>query len=158
MPKCTGMDPIWKKLQYKGQDSVAILNLPEELNLLLSDTLASNVSIRIEPRETYDFVILFAKTRAELQSEFGSVRNVLTPKAILWCAYPKKSSKKYRSDITRDAGWEPLGDAGMEPVSQIALNDDWSALRFKKVEDIPVMKRRESMRISEQGKKRKSDT
>jgi len=55
---------------------------------------------------------------------------------VLWFAYPKKSSKMYTVQIHRDHGWKPLRDLGFEPVRQIALDADWSALRFRRRIDI----------------------
>jgi len=51
---------------------------------------------------------------------------------VLWFAYPKKSSKMYAGQIDRDHGWKPLQDLGFEPVRQVALDEDWSALRFRR--------------------------
>ena len=47
-------------------------------------------------------------------------------------AYPKVSSKKYTTDYNRDSGWNLLGEWGMEPVRQVAIDQDWSALAFPK--------------------------
>jgi hypothetical protein len=57
-------------------------------------------------------------------------------------AYPKGSSKKYKASINRDSGWESLGQHGFEGVRQVALDENWSALRFRKVEFIKVMTRK----------------
>ena len=47
-------------------------------------------------------------------------------------AYPKKTSKKYSATVSRDEGWGPLGENGYETVRLIALDEDWSILRFRK--------------------------
>lgn len=54
--------------------------------------------------------------------------------------------------LNRDTGWQTLGDLGFEPVRQIAIDEDWSALRFRRVEFIKAMKR--SFAMSKEGKKR----
>ena len=72
--------------------------------------------------------------------------------AILWICYPKKSSKKYKCDFNRDSGWTVLGAAGYEPVRMVAIDEDWSALRFRKAENIKTLTR--SKTISQEGKKR----
>jgi len=48
----------------------------------------------------------------------------------LWISYPKRSSK-VETDITRDVGWDVVYKAGLEGVTQIAIDDTWSALRFR---------------------------
>jgi len=60
----------------------------------------------------------------------------MDPSGLIWVAYPKKSSKKYKSDLSRDDFWDALKDLGLEPVRQIALDEDWSALRFKLGSDV----------------------
>jgi len=49
---------------------------------------------------------------------------------LLWIAYPKKSSG-VSTDLTRDVGWKVIEDAGWGGVAQVAIDDTWSALRFK---------------------------
>jgi hypothetical protein len=73
---------------------------------------------------------------------------------IIWIAYPKQSSKKYKCEFNRDTGWEVIGKLGFEPVKQVAIDEDWSALRFRRVEFIATLTRRNSMALSEQGKAR----
>jgi hypothetical protein len=46
------------------------------------------------------------------------------------------------TDITRDRGWEPLHDAGFLPVAQVAIDADWSALRFRRREEIREITRK----------------
>ena len=71
---------------------------------------------------------------------------------ICWMVYPKKTSKKYAATINRDHGWALLGELGFEGVRQVAIDEDWSALRFRRAEHIGSMIRRQSMALSETGK------
>jgi hypothetical protein len=71
--------------------------------------------------------------------------------SVLWFCYPKGTSKKYKSDINRDKGWEIFGEANIEPVRQVAIDDDWSALRFKQVSAIKTLTRNETMVLSQEG-------
>ena len=61
---------------------------------------------------------------------------------LLWFAYPKKSGA-IRTDISRDRGWEALAEAGFLPVAQVALDGTWSALRFRRREEIPRLTRKD---------------
>ncbi len=54
---------------------------------------------------------------------------------LLWISYPKRSSK-VETDITRDVGWEAVTQAGLRAVTQVSINDVWSALRFRPVDRI----------------------
>jgi hypothetical protein len=49
-----------------------------------------------------------------------------SPKA-LWIAYPKGG----RADINRDSLWPIVAEYGLRPISQVALDETWSALRFR---------------------------
>ena len=46
---------------------------------------------------------------------------------MLWIAYPKGN----RSDINRDTLWPYLTEYNMRPITQIAVDETWSALRFR---------------------------
>jgi hypothetical protein len=76
--------------------------------------------------------------------------------AILWYCYPKGSSKKYKCEFNRDTGWEGLGKYNLEPVRQIAIDEDWSAIRFRRVEYIKTITRAQSGTITEEARRRTS--
>ena len=46
-----------------------------------------------------------------------------------------------------------MGEAGFEPVRMVAIDEDWSALRFRRAEFIKNMTRPEEYRYSEHAKK-----
>ena len=51
-----------------------------------------------------------------------------------------------------------MGEAGFEPVRMVAIDEDWSALRFRRAEFIKNMTRPEEYRYSEAAKKASSTT
>jgi hypothetical protein len=57
----------------------------------------------------------------------------LTADGILWFCYPKKTSKKFSSDLERDRGWKALNDAGFFGIRMVSIDDDWSAMRFRNI-------------------------
>ena len=59
----------------------------------------------------------------------------------LWFAYPKKTGA-IQTDITRDHGWAPLAAADLLPVTQVAIDATWSALRFRYRDEIPTLTRK----------------
>ncbi len=59
----------------------------------------------------------------------------------LWLLYPKRSGA-IRTDISRDHGWQPLLALGFVPVQQVAVDDDWSALRFRRSEEVRSLTRK----------------
>ncbi|GAB3690565.1 hypothetical protein GCM10027592_07930 [Spirosoma flavus] len=147
------MNPIFAKLNYKTQPEITVLNAPDEF-LPIMDEMRSMATIVTSPEQIQigSFAIAFVKT----QQEVDAVSQLLTEKiqgdGLLWLAYPKGSSKKYKCDFNRDTGWTTLGKLGFEPVRMVAIDEDWSALRFRRVEYVKKMTRQESGAISEQGK------
>lgn len=91
------------------------------------------------------FLIAFVHDRAELAEAASEVAARYGRGGQLWIAYPKRSGA-IRSDLSRDHGWEPIAALGLLAVTQVAIDDDWSALRFRQRDEIKVLKRR-----SEQG-------
>jgi len=100
------------------------------------------------------FALAFVLDHTQLEAAAQALIALAPGDALLWFAYPKRSSQRYRSSLHRDIGWEPLGAAGFEPVRQVALDEDWSALRFRRVEYIKTLRRHPDGAISEAGKER----
>ena len=48
-----------------------------------------------------------------------------------------------------------MGAAGFEPVRMVAIDEDWSALRFRRAEFIKTMTRPQEHRYSAEAKARK---
>ncbi len=151
------MNAIVKKLQYKLQPLVLITHAPTEFEAVLR-AFSATAEVHTEARKgtTYTFIMHFVKTPADVQKAAKMLAAVMEPDAVLWMTYPKKSSKKYKAEITRDEGWKAMGDIGFEPVSLVSVDDDWSALRFRKVDFIKTMNRRAEMTLSKEGRKKAS--
>ncbi|CDF78509.1 hypothetical protein BN863_7970 [Formosa agariphila KMM 3901] len=60
----------------------------------------------------------------------------LTDDSVLWIAFPKKTSKAYIVELYNDKAWDEIMDYRLQPIRQIELNDEWNALRFRKIEYI----------------------
>lgn len=131
------MHPLIKKLQYKLQENVLIVNAPEEFNDVLTEfeRLAAVDTEKVKGR-IYPYVLVFVKTEADVRNAAKKYMSVLEPDAVYWMIYPKKTSKKYKSEINRDSGWSPIGEHGFEGVAMVSVDADWSALRFRKVDYI----------------------
>lgn len=149
------MTPLFKKLNYKDQPCILVLNAPESMAEEEKAMLAvCQVKRSISASEKFAFALVFATKKAELDAIIVALAPKLEGDAILWIAYPKGSSKKYKADFNRDNGWEKVGEHGLEPVRQVAIDSDWSALRFRKVEYIKSMTRRKEMTLSAEGKEK----
>jgi hypothetical protein len=124
------MNPILKKLQFKGQDPVLVLDAPDEFAKVAKDF---GVIVHSAPKKQYAFILAFARSLTELDSVAATVEKALEEDGIFWSAYPKGTSKKYKkTDINRDTGHERMSTHGFDGVSLVAIDDDWSAMRFRR--------------------------
>lgn len=129
------------KLQLKPGAVVGLLGMPAELQPALAGLWErATVQTALTSAAPVTTVLAFATRLPEVEALAAQLPQAPGDVAV-WVAYPKASSKKHRCEFTRDTGWAALGAAGFEPVSQVAIDDDWSALRFRRVEYIKSMTR-----------------
>ena len=58
-------------------------------------------------------------------------RDVLGAPRALWLLYPKGN----RIALNRDSLWRLMADYGVRPITQVAVDEVWSALRFRPLTD-----------------------
>ena len=126
--------PLTEKLGMKGQLRALIMNAPKGYSTLLGP-LPPDITVNTKPSGKYDFVHLFVGSREELDRLGPDAMNAVKPMAIFWIAYPKQSGGT-GADITRDEGWDVVTAKGFEPVTQVAIDDIWSALRFRPAAEV----------------------
>jgi hypothetical protein len=131
------MKSLLEKFNYKGQKRISIINAEESFIHSMSDELKDVIiDQEIDPRYPYDFIILFVSRVSEVEFLAPMALHNLMADGILWFCYPKKTSKKYNSDINRDHGWKALNDSGLYSVRLVTIDADWSALRFRNIKYI----------------------
>jgi hypothetical protein len=110
------------KLQIKPGSKVAVLAAPAGGPELSGpwDPVASAADA--------DAVIMFVRNRDELESAVPALDAARADK-LAWIAYPK--SGQLGTDLNRDVLARSLTAAGVQPVRQIAIDEVWSALRFR---------------------------
>jgi hypothetical protein len=146
---------VFAKLNLKDQKEIVVLNAPASFNPEL--TKLGGVKVRTKlTGEPVSFAIAFVMRQPEVDSIAKSVAKLADGDAIIWFAYPKGSSRRYKSEISRDTGWRALGAAGFEGVRMVAIDEEWSAVRFRRVEFIKTMKRDVSGAMTKAGKARTS--
>ena len=151
------MNPLFKKLNYKLPADILVLHAPTSFTPILHEMAAfTQVHTSIPLGKILPFVLVFAISQQQVNETAIGLFPLLDADVVLWFAYPKGSSKKYTCDFNRDTGWQVLGNLGFEAVRQVAIDEDWSALRFRQAQYIKSMKRRSSMALSSDGKSRTS--
>ena len=128
------MQEILKKLRFVGQKRVLVMHVPGELSDLPRALLDAEASVETIPAGAYRWSIVFVKNLDEARELRGIADRLIENDGILWLAYPKKGSKRYDTDITRDTIWLLFQESPVRPVAQVAIDDDWSALRMRKAE------------------------
>jgi hypothetical protein len=78
-----------------------------------------------------DVAIVFADDAAGLRKILTKQRAHLVKPEVLWIAYPKGN----RTDVNRDSLWPILSEYGMRPITQVAMDETWSALRFRTLKE-----------------------
>jgi hypothetical protein len=91
---------------------------------------------RIVDASTVAFALAFVTRQAEVDQLSQALSARAPGDALLWFAYPKSTSKRYHCEVNRDSGWERLRRAGFDSVRQVAIDADWTALRFRREEFI----------------------
>lgn len=147
------MSDLFKKMNLKDQREILVLNAPEsfEPELALLDDIAIRRSVDEISRIV--FSLAFVTTQAAVDHLARTIAQRAEGDVIVWFAYPKARSRNYTCDFNRDTGWAVMGELGFEGVRQVAIDADWSALRFRRVEFIKTMKRAKQRRLTDREEK-----
>ena len=130
--------PLPKKLGIKSNFRVAMHEMPREVGAELKDALDGCTVLR-KSGAPLDFVMLFVKSRTELDRQLSSYTKHLAPAGMLWVSWPKKSS-----GVTCDMNENDIRaiglSSGLVDIKVCAVNHVWSGLKFV----IPVKDRKQN--------------
>lgn len=126
------MSSLAKKLRIQKGQRVLLLNAPSGYLETLGE-LPDDVEVSVQSEGTYDFVQVFVKDSAEFEGLVPQALRSVVYDGLLWISYPKKSSG-VESDLSRDRIWGMTTELGIRPVMQVAVDEVWSALRFRPLE------------------------
>ncbi len=150
------MTPLFKKLNLRDQNEIAVLNAPSGFEAELAALPGVRILRAAAQFHNTAFLLVFVTLQSEVDQAAAWAAEKTAGDALVWLAYPKMSSKRYQCEFNRDTGFNALGRAGFEPVRQVAIDEDWSAVRFRRVEFIKAMTRGRNMMLSEKGRQRAS--
>src|SRR5689334_18854751 len=135
------MASVFGKLNLKEQKQIVVLNSPASFEPELKTLRGVTVQRDLKNGGEIEFSLAFVTKQAEVDTLGKAIGKKAQGDAVVWFAYPKGSSKNYKSEINRDSGWKVLGEAGFEPVRMVAIDADWSAVRFRRAEFIKTLTR-----------------
>jgi hypothetical protein len=132
------LSPLAKKLRLQPADRCVVLNSPPGY----LDQLAPaphELTTTIKDGETYNVVQLFVHDVEELRNLGAAAIRALKPDGMLWIAYPKGGQARGATDLPATPWWtkrdvlgEFTGVTGYKPVAFVKIDDNWTALRFKR--------------------------
>ena len=144
----TGFSPLAKKLRLVAGSSVLVVNAPAGYAALLRPG-PSDIATEAQPGRAYDAVLLFVQNVDELRQRGPAAINAARPNGLLWIAYPKGGAGRAQAApdqsggatdlpatpwwVQRDVLGEITGEKGYKPAAFVAVDETWTALRFKKV-------------------------
>ena len=148
------MADVWGKLNLKDHDEILVVNAPASFEPEVK--ALDGVAVKRKPADVKEiaFFLGFVTTQKEVDDLARVIAKKSVPDAVVWFAYPKGTSKKYTSEISRDTGNEALGEAGFEPVRMVAIDEDWTGKRFRRVSFIKNLTRDPRALVSKEAKKR----
>jgi DUF3052 family protein len=122
---------VAQKLGLKAGQKLLVKQPPEQVAALIG-ALPSGAELITAATKPSALILMFAGDRAALVKGLPVCKRQLEPGGALWVAYLKGSSGN-KTDINRDSIRQFVATIGLDTVSQIALDEDWSALRLKVV-------------------------
>jgi hypothetical protein len=120
-----------QKLFIREGSIVSIINAPDDYDELLGE-LPNSVE-RVNGLDgPCDWIQYFTHKREQVEGAIEDLRNAMREGTLLWISYPKAG--KLGTDLNRYKLWALGRQHGLDAVSQVSVDDTWSAIRFKNVE------------------------
>lgn len=107
------------KLQIKPGQRIATVGMPGDVPPIAGEGAA-------DTPEAADVVVAFVRSKAELATVAVPAIDAARRDKLAWIAYPKAGT-----DLNRDLLSAALAAEGVQPVRQVAIDEVWSALRFR---------------------------
>jgi hypothetical protein len=120
--------PLAKKLGIAEGSKVHAAGAPRGYRALL-EPLPNAVRFVASFDASTDIVHVFTTRRADLAQALAQFRKKLSPDAVVWVSWPKKSAK-VPTDVTEDVVREVALPIGFVDVKVCAIDDTWSGLKL----------------------------
>ena len=134
------MASVFDKLNFRHQAALLVIDAPASFESEIAKLRDVDVVRNLSDTKQVTFALAFVSKQAEVDKLSTALVKKAVGDVLLWFAYPKGTSKTLSSQVNRDQGWDVLRQAGFDTVRQVAIDDDWSALRFRRIEFIRATK------------------
>ena len=127
-------NPVARKLGMNpGMRALVIAPPPGYLKLLAP--LHDGLTVSSRANGVYPFVQVFATRLSAVRKFARKLSEHAAPNALVWISYPKKTSLA-ESELSRDLIRETMSGMGWRAVSIVAIDEVWSALRFRPADQV----------------------
>lgn len=123
---------LLRKLQIAKGSRIWVENAP-------AGFLSDCETIFVGPGGKPDAAVSFVETPGEVARLAPTVVEGNGSPELVWFAYRKGAAGKARG-LTRDVGWDSLAQFDWRPVRSIAIDEDWTGLRFRPVDKVTSAK------------------
>ena len=130
------MGSVFEKLNLGSRQEMVVLHAPESFAPELAKLAVITIHHHLESVAEAGFWLAFVTRKSEVVRLAPEIACRAKSDAIVWFAYPKGTWKKYTCDFNRDTGWASLKKLGFDTVRAVAIDEDWTALRFRRKEFI----------------------
>ena len=128
---------LFEKLQLKDEKNILIQGLPSSIEKqFIKLSFAKSVTPLLKVKKI-EFALLFAVSKKQLTQILTDVIPALHKEVTLCIAYSKPTSK-IASDLCRDSHWQIIDDFGFEAIQQVAIDNVWCAINFRKFEEVSM--------------------
>lgn len=123
-----------KKLHLKSAGTLRVVNGPRNLASILGD-IPADVTITEQENDPFGVLLIFARESTDLDASIRKMRPELKPETVVWVPYPKKNSG-IPTDLNLMQHWQHLQLHGLSPVSSAAIDEIWTGIRLKPIDQI----------------------
>jgi hypothetical protein len=125
-----GERTVAAKLLIKSGDSLSLIGAGADETRLLQP-LPADVTVASDVHESTDVAVMFARSQSDLLQQSEKFLGSLTGTRAVWFCYPKGG----RADLNRDTLIREMGGFSWRAISNVAVDDTWSAVRVRPLKD-----------------------
>lgn len=118
-------------LEASPTERALLQPLPNGVESVTEIVGAAGVSAAGVSAATATVAVAFVSDRAALQTRFAAVLGPLAAARAVWFCYPKAG----RADVNRDIIMRECGAFGWRAISNVAIDETWSAVRVRPLRD-----------------------
>ena len=125
--------PLFKKLYLGTHQEFAVFNAPDSFEAELKRLKGVKIARDPSKPKGVKFGLAFAVTQAQLDRASKILAAASEGDAVIWFAYPKEVPSATPANSTA-IQVECHPSSRLRSVRMVAIDEDWSALRFRRLE------------------------